>query len=173
MKFTRSMVLVSNDAESLRKGAGEIFRNFQQELEAYGLKDEISLAQFTDGGRSDSLPMVMIYPEASAYGPIRPEDVKRIVEEHLYKGRVVEDLVAPVKELSGRIGWLKARKGALPMEKRIVLRRAGRIDPENIEEYIARDGYAAAIGHLEQALRPGGPVGAIARIDRFKRMHSF
>jgi NADP-reducing hydrogenase subunit HndC len=137
------MVLVSNDPASMRKGASEVYHNFQQELAAYGLSDEISLTQFTDGGRADSLPLVIVYPEASAYGPVAPGDVKRIVEEHLYKGRVVEDLLAPVKELSGRIGWLKARKGTLPMEKRIVLRRAGRIDPENIEDYIAEEGYQA------------------------------
>jgi len=143
MNFTRSMVLVSNDPESVRKGAGEVFSCFQKELAAYGLSEEIALSQFTDGGRADALPLVIIYPEASAYGPVSAQDVKRIVEEHLYKGRIVEDLLAPVKELSGRIGWLKARKGALPMEKRIVLRRAGKIDPENIEDYIADEGYQA------------------------------
>jgi NADP-reducing hydrogenase subunit HndC len=143
MKFTRSMVLVSSDPESLRRGAGEVYRNFAKELATYDLSEEITLSQFTDGGREDALPLVIIYPEASAYGPVSPADVARIVEEHLYKGRVVEDLLAPVKELSGRIGWLRARKGTLPMEKRIVLRRAGRIDPESIEDYIADDGYQA------------------------------
>lgn len=143
MKFTRSMVLVSSDPESLRRGAGEVYRNFAKELAAHDLSEEITLSQFTDGGREDALPLVIIYPEASAYGPVSPADVARIVEEHLYKGRVVEDLLAPVKELSGRIGWLRARKGTLPMEKRIVLRRAGRIDPESIEDYIAEDGYQA------------------------------
>jgi NADP-reducing hydrogenase subunit HndC len=143
MKFNRSMVLVSNDPKSMRKGAAEIYSRFQAELEAYGLSDEIALSQFTNSGREDALPLVIIYPEASAYGPVTVEDVKRIVEEHLYKGRVVEDLLAPVKELSGRIGWLKARKGTMPMEQRIVTRRAGRIDPENIEDYIADEGYQA------------------------------
>ena len=143
MKFTRSMVLVSNDPESIRRGSAEVYQQFQHDLAQAGLSDEVSLAQFTDGGREDALPLVIIYPEASAYGPVSPADVARIVEEHLYKGRVVADLLAPVKELSGRIGWLKARKGALPMEKRIVLRRAGRIDPENIEEYIVEEGYQA------------------------------
>lgn len=143
MNFTRSMVLVSNDPASMRKGAAEVYSRFQQELAAFGLGAEVSLSQFTDGGREDALPLVIIYPEASAYGPVTADDVKRIVEEHLYKGRVVEELLAPVKELSGRIGWLKARKGSMPMEKRIVLRRAGRIDPESIEEYIADEGYQA------------------------------
>ncbi len=143
MKFTRSMVLVSNDAESMRLGAAEVFENFQKELAAFGLTDEIALSQIADSGREDILPMVVVYPEAAVYGPVKPEDVKRIVEEHLYKGRIAEELLAPVKELTGRVGWIKSRKGALPMEKRIVLRRAGRIDPENIDDYIAEDGYQA------------------------------
>ena len=143
MKFTRSMVLVSNDPESMRKGAAEVYSRFQEELAAFGLSEEISLAQIAGVEREDALPMVVIYPEASAYGPVSAKDVKRIVEEHLYKGRIVEDLLVPVKELSGAIGWLKARKGTMPMEKRIVLRRAGRIDPENIEDYITEDGYQA------------------------------
>ncbi|HTX91610.1 MAG TPA: NADH-quinone oxidoreductase subunit NuoF [Anaerolineales bacterium] len=143
MKFNRSMVLVSNDPESLRRGAEEVFENFQRELAAFDLTDEVALSQIAEAGRPDILPMVVVYPEASVYGPVAAVDVKRIVEEHLYKGRAVEDLLAPVKELSGRVSWLKARKGAQPMEKRIVLRRAGRIDPESIEEYIADDGYQA------------------------------
>ncbi len=143
MKFHRSMVLVSMDADSLRKDAGAVYERFQQELSAFGLNDEIALSQIVEVGRHDILPMVIVYPEACAYGPVSSDDARRIVEEHLYKGRVVEDLLAPVKELSGRIGWLKSRKGAAPMEKRIVTRRAGRIDPENIEEYISEEGYQA------------------------------
>ena len=143
MKFTRSMVLVSNDPESMRRGAAEIFQSFHDELAAADLSEEVALSQIADSGRTDILPMVIIYPEASVYGPVKPEDVKRIVEEHLLKGRVVEDLLAPVRELTGRVSWLKARKGATPMEKRIVLRRAGRIDPESIEDAIAEDGYQA------------------------------
>ena len=143
MIFTRSMVLVSNDPESMRRGAAAIFQAFHDELAAAGLSNEVALSQISDSGRSDILPMVIIYPEASVYGPVKVEDVKRIVDEHLFKGRVVDDLLAPVRELSGRVGWLKTRKGTQPMEKRIVLQRAGRIDPESIEEYIAEDGYQA------------------------------
>lgn len=143
MKFKRSMVLVSNDPQSVRLGANAVFSQFQKELAAFELTDEVALSQFSDSERSDALPMVIIYPEASAYGPVSASDVRRIVEEHLYKGRVVQDLLAPVKELSGRVRWLEGRKGTLPLEHRIVTRRVGRIDPENIEEYIAEDGYQA------------------------------
>lgn len=150
MKFSRSMVLVSNDPDSLRNGALEVYQCFAEKLAEFGLSEEVTLAQITDAGRHDALPLVIVYPEATAYGPVTVKDVGRIVEEHLYKGRVAEELLAPVRELSGRVGWLKARKGASPMEKKIVTRRTGRIDPENIEEYIAEDGYQALAKALSQ-----------------------
>ncbi|MBN1305994.1 MAG: NADH-quinone oxidoreductase subunit NuoF [Anaerolineales bacterium] len=143
MNFSRSMVLVSSDPESVRRGADEIYALFEKEIAARDMEGEISISRLTDTGRPDAAPIVVIYPEAVVYGPVNAENVKEIVEEHLYKGRVAEHLLAPTRELSGRIGWLKTRKGTLPAEKRIVLRRAGRIDPENIEEYIAEDGYQA------------------------------
>jgi NADP-reducing hydrogenase subunit HndC len=162
MKFTRSMVLISNDPESARRGATQIYERFQEEINRLGLADEIALATISDVDRHDALPLVIVYPEASAYGPVTVNDVQRIAEEHLYKGRVVEDLLAPVRELSGRIGWLKARKGALPMEKRIVARRAGRIDPESIEDYIGEDGYEA----LTKALTTMTPAQVIDTLQK-------
>jgi NADP-reducing hydrogenase subunit HndC len=139
----RSMVLVSNDLSSQQHNSQEVFRRIEAELRTFGLSEEIHLSTLTDVGRSDVLPLVIVYPDAVIYGPVQPEDVHRLVEEHLYKGRIVEELLAPKRELSGRIAWLHARKGTLPAEQRIVLERAGLIDPENIEDYIAHDGYAA------------------------------
>ncbi len=143
MKFSRSMVLVSNDPDSQQLGAQEVYRRFEKKLLELGLEEEVTLSKIAGVGRHDAIPLVIVYPEAVAYGPVTVEDVDRIVEEHLYKGRIAEELLAPVKELSGRVSWLKARKGASPMEKKIVTRRVGRIDPENIEDYIAEDGYQA------------------------------
>ncbi len=141
MKTVRSMVLVSYDPVSQLHGAQEILHQLQSEIEAFGLADEISVTTVTDIGRHDSVPIVIVYPEAVVYGPVRTSQVHRLVEEHLYKGRVVEEFLAPVRELTGQIAWLRARKGALPAEKRIVLERAGLIDPENIDDYIVHDGY--------------------------------
>jgi len=137
------MVLVSSDVASLELGAKEIYQEFQQEIQSFGLKDEISLTMVGDIGRHDAVPLVIIYPEAVIYGPVSKESVHTIVEEHLYKGRIAVGLQAPVRELSGRIAWLSARKGTLPAEQRIVLERAGLIDPDSIDEYIVHDGYTA------------------------------
>ncbi len=161
MKTIRSMVLISSDPQSMQRGAYRLQEALQQEIEAYGLSDEISLAMAGDLGRHDALPMVVVYPEAVVYGPVRPEDAHLLVEEHLYKGRVVESMLAPVRELSGSIAWLRARKGAMPAEQRIVLQRAGKIDPESIEEYILNEGYEA----LAKVLTEMTPQQVIAELD--------
>ncbi|HNR46470.1 MAG TPA: NADH-quinone oxidoreductase subunit NuoF [Anaerolineaceae bacterium] len=143
MKAVRSMVLVSSDPKSLERGAQQVFQRLQEEIKAFGLENEVSLSMVGDVGRHDAVPMVIVYPEAVIYGPVKPEDVHFLVEEHLYKGRVAAPLQASVRELSGKIAWLQARKGTLPAEQRIVLERAGVIDPTSIEDYIVHDGYAA------------------------------
>lgn len=162
MKTIRSMLLVSSDPPSLLKGAGEILTRFHQELAAYNLQDEISVTTITDIGRHDAIPMVIVYPEAIVYGSITPDQVHHIVEEHLYKGRIVEEYLAPKRELSGNIAWLRARKDTMPAEQRIILQRAGIIDPESIEDYIINDGYQA----IAKALTEMTPADVIAEIDR-------
>jgi len=87
------------------------------------------------------------------YGPVKPTDAHYLVEEHLYKGRIAQDLLAPARELSGRIAWLRRRKGAMVAEQRIVLERAGRIDPESIDEYISNNGYEA-LGKVLTQMKP-------------------
>ena len=147
------MVLVSADPFSMQIGAGQVFETLIKEIESYGLQDEVSATTVTDLGRHDSLPMVVVFPEAVIYGPVKAENVHRLVEEHLYKGRIVEELLAPVREITGRIAWLHARKGTLPAEQRIILERAGLIDPESIDDYILHDGYTA-LGKAVTSMTP-------------------
>ena len=143
MNLKRAMVLVSDDKTSLQRGAQAIFQRFQAEIAALRMEEEVALSYISDVGRNDIVPLVTIYPEAVVYGPVNTQDVARIVEEHLFKGRVVNDLLAPKRELTGKLAWLKARQGSMPAEHRIVLKRSGLIDPEEIEEYIIHDGYQA------------------------------
>jgi NADP-reducing hydrogenase subunit HndC len=162
MKMVRSMVLVSSDPLSIERGANTVFQQLQDEIKAFGLQDEISLSMVGDVGRHDALPMVIVYPEAVVYGPVTGSDVHHLVEEHLYKGRVAADLQASVRELSGRIAWLQARKGTLPAEQRIVLRRAGVIDPTSLEDYIIHDGYLA-LGKVLSELTPAQLIDEIKK----------
>jgi NADP-reducing hydrogenase subunit HndC len=143
MKAIRSMVLVSSDPVSIEQGANDVYKALQKEIKAFGLENEISLTMVGDVGRNDASPLVIVYPDAVIYGPVKESDVHFLVEEHLYKGRIAAGLQAPVRELSGKIAWLTSRKGTLPAEQRIVLERAGVIDPDSIDDYIIHDGYQA------------------------------
>ena len=139
----RARVLVSGDPLSLARGADVVKLALETELAYYGLEQEIAVEYMGQTGREDVLPLIAVYPEGTLYGPVRPEDVPYLVEEHLYKGRVVSHLLAPPDFLPGKIAHLPGREGAMYAQQRVVLRRAGSIDPQNIEEYIADDGYFA------------------------------
>jgi NADP-reducing hydrogenase subunit HndC len=155
----RSLVLVSNDPESKLKGSEAIFDAFTHHLQRFGLEEEISVSFANDIGQSNASPLVIIYPEAVIYGPISPSDVPHLVEEHLYKGRIVEEKRAPAKALSGRIAWLAARKGTLPAENRIVLKNVGLIDPDSIEQYLGNEGYVGLATAL--SMSPDEVIAAI------------
>ena len=150
----RAHVMVSGDPLSLTRGAEAIKLALEAELAFHGLEDEVHVSYIGQTGRRDVLPFVIVYPEGTLYGPLRVEDVAFLVEEHLYKGRVAETLLAPPDVLSGVIARLPRREGILYGQQRVVLRRAGIIDPKNIEEYIAYDGYfglAKALSEMKPA----------------------
>ena len=160
MKTKRSMVLVSNDPHSVENGANEVFEQFSKEIASFDLSDEISLSKISTIHRSDVSPVVIVYPEAVIYGPVKPGDVHHLVEEHLFKGRIASDMQVPAKELSGTIAWLSARQGTMPAEQRIVLERAGRIDPDSIEDYVIHDGYVA-LGKTLTEMQPDDVISAL------------
>ncbi len=143
MNAFRSMVLISSDPKSMQKGAQQVFDLFQKEIKDFGLEKEISLQMVEDIGKHESVPMVIVYPDAVVYGPVKTENVHNLVKEHLSKGHVLTELQAPQNEISGKIAWISTRKGALPAEQRIVLENVGVINPESIDDYIAHDGYKA------------------------------
>jgi NADP-reducing hydrogenase subunit HndC len=162
MKAIRSMVLVSSDPGSIAKGSQEIYDRFQAEMKSFNIDDEISISMVGDIDRKDVSPLAIVYPEAVVYGPLSVEDVPYIVEEHLYKGRIATRYQAPAKELTGKIAWVSARKGSLPAENRIVLRRVGIIDPGDIDEFIIHDGYSA----LGKVLGEMTPAEVISEIEK-------
>lgn len=162
MKHTRAMVLVSGDPLSLERGAMDVYNRLQDEIKAFGIDQEVNVTLVPELGRHDAAPLVVVYPEAVIYGPVKPENVHYLVEEHLYKGRVAAELQASVKELSGKIAWLTARKGTLPAEQRIVLERAGLIDPTSVEDYIVHDGYQA-LGKVLAEMKPADVIDLVSK----------
>jgi len=139
MAFYRSHVLVSVDPECLAKGAHEVIDALNDELIAQGLLDEVQVLETSRIGDPYRLgPDMLVYPENIHYANLGVDDIPYLVEEHFLKGRVVEKFRAQEKAVSDE--ELGAPK---PKEVRIVLRNCGRIDPHNIEDYIAEDGYQA------------------------------
>jgi NADP-reducing hydrogenase subunit HndC len=160
MKAIRSMVLVSGDEESMKHRALDVFNAIQQQLTAFGLEEEITVSMVNDVSKPGLDPLVLVYPDAVIYGSVTTDDIPHLVEEHLYKGRVVEEKQISPYDLTGRVAWLTARKGTLPAENRIVLKNVGLIDPENVEDYILHSGYEA----LGKVLREMTPEETIAEL---------
>ena len=162
MKTKRAMMLVSTDPESMRLGASELLKSLKEALEAYQLQDAVDIAEIQDIERTNILPIVVVYPEAAVYGPVKPSDARYLVEEHLCKGRIAEDLLAPLKQLTGQVGSLRTHKGYNPAEQRIVLERVGRIDPENIEDAINHNGYKT-LGKVLTEMTPEQVIDTVER----------
>lgn len=138
MKYYRSHVLVCVDPDCVKRGAHDIIDAFQDELVAQGLIDEVQVLETSRiGGCSDG-PEMMVYPEGVHYSGMCPDDIPYLVEEHFLKGRVAKKFEIPVEtSVDEELSAPTAK------EKRVVLRNCGVIDPENIEDYIAEDGYQA------------------------------
>ena len=162
MKVLRSMVLVSADDNSLARGAQDVFRAFLDEIDDFGLSNQVAVTTIRDAGIQADTPLVIVYPDAAVYGPVTVTDVHTIVEEHLSKGNIVPSLLAMMHGPIPEIAWTRERQGALPVQKRIVLERAGIVNPESIDDYIVYDGFQA----LAKALTQMTPAEVIAEVDK-------
>ena len=140
----RSHVLICGGTGCTSGGSQAIADGLKVELERLGLQDEVQVIRTGCFGLCAMGPIMIVYPEGTYYSRVKPTDVKEIAEEHFLKGRIVERLVH--KEEAGQkledvpaLGETNFYK----TQKRVALRNCGVINPENIEEYIAMDGYAA------------------------------
>jgi NADH:ubiquinone oxidoreductase subunit F (NADH-binding)/(2Fe-2S) ferredoxin len=116
--------------------------NLRDELEAKGLMDSVQVIMTGCFGFCEKGPIVKVMPDNTIYVQVKPEDAQTIVEEHVIKGRKVTRLLykdpvtkEPISDSKHMVFFKK--------QLRIVLRNCGFINPENIDEYIARDGYQA------------------------------
>ncbi len=141
MNFERSQVLLCAGAACISSGALRVKEAFLREMQKNGLEGEIRLVETGCVGPCNLGPLAIVYPEGVFYQKLTPEDAKDIVMEHLLKGRVVERLLyQPPQEERKKFLREIAFFGK---QKKIALQNCGFIDPLNIEEYIARDGYMA------------------------------
>ncbi len=139
----RSNVMVCGGTGCTSSGSDAIARAFEEEIRAVGLEKEVRVVRTGCFGLCALGPVVVIYPEGTFYSMVKEEHVKEIVDEHLLKGRPVTKYL--YSETVAEDGSVKALDDTPFYRKqlRIALRNCGRIDPENIEEYIAFDGYRA------------------------------
>ncbi|NMC16619.1 MAG: NADH-quinone oxidoreductase subunit NuoF [Chloroflexi bacterium] len=139
MAFYRSTVLVSVDPVCVEKGAYELIDTLNDELIKQGLIDEVRILETTRLGDPQKLgPDIIVYPEGTHYTNLTYYDIPRLVEEHFIKGRILKQYAAKMQDAIDE--ELSAPKSK---EVRVVLRNVGVIDPRNIEDYIANDGYQA------------------------------
>ncbi|MDA3910184.1 MAG: NADH-quinone oxidoreductase subunit NuoF [Bacteroidales bacterium] len=119
-----------------------ILDNLKTELETKGLSDEIQVIQTGCFGFCEKGPIVKIMPDNTFYVEVTPEDVKEIIDEHIIKGRRVNRLLYVNPDNQEHIADSK-HMGFYKKQLRIALRNCGFIDPENIDEAIAKDAYQA------------------------------
>ena len=162
MEFYRSQVLVCTGTGCTSSNSKEIIKVFEDEIKNNGLEKEVKVVHTGCFGLCENGPVVIIYPEGAFYSHIKVSDVPRIVSEHLIKGRIVKELLYSHSiDEENNIRSLDD-VGFYRKQKRIALRNCGVINPENIDEYIAFDGYKA----LEKGLTEyKGDEGRDAIID--------
>ncbi len=132
----------------------KIFDNFNECLKKYGLEDEVKVVKTGCFGLCQKGPIVAIYPDKVFYCHVTPEDVEKIVSEHLYKGRVVKELELSDEDMETHEKILDIDKIKFyEKQQRIALRNCGKINPEDISEYIAMDGYEA-LGKVLSSMTP-------------------
>ncbi|MGP1515620.1 MAG: NADH-ubiquinone oxidoreductase-F iron-sulfur binding region domain-containing protein [Bacteroidales bacterium] len=122
--------------------SNQIMKNLKDNLVDKGLENDVQVILTGCFGFCEKGPIVKIMPDNTFYTEVKPEDAKEIIEEHIIKGRKVNRLLYCDPETKEHIADSK-HMGFYKKQLRIALRNCGFIDPENIEEYIANDGYEA------------------------------
>ncbi len=143
----KNFMLVCGGTGCESSKSDEIYRNLIKEAELQGVKDDVQVVKTGCFGFCEKGPIVKVLPSESFYVEVKPEDAREIIAEQVIKGREVKRLL--YKKSQQTADNIKVQDIEFYQKQfRIVLRNCGVINPENIEEYIARDGYVA----LEKAL---------------------
>ncbi|MCT4620826.1 MAG: NADH-quinone oxidoreductase subunit NuoF [Marinisporobacter sp.] len=142
MEFYRAHVLICGGTGCTSSGSQTLIETFHEELEKNHLEKEVKIIKTGCFGLCEAGPIVIVYPEGAFYSHVKIEDVKRITEEHLLKGRIVKDLLFKEAVQEDQIRSIN-EVDFYKKQKRVALKNCGVINPEDIKEYIAFDGYKA------------------------------
>ncbi len=145
----RSHVLVCGGTGCTSSHSGELIDALNANIKEKGLEEEIQVVRTGCFGLCALGPIMIVYPEGCFYSEVKVEDIPEIVEEHLLKGRIVKRLLYSETVTEEEVKPLN-ETNFYKKQHRVALRNCGVIDPENIEEYIAYDGYQALAKALTQ-----------------------
>ena len=135
-------VLVCGGTGCMSSSSKEIIEKFKIHIKKAGMQEQVQIIGTGCFGFCEKGPIVKMIPDNTFYVQVKPEDVEEIVNEHLVKGIKVERLLYVNPLTHERVSDAK-HMHFYQKQMRVALRNCGLIDPENIEEYIARDGYGA------------------------------
>ncbi len=135
--------------------------NLKTEIQKQGLDDFAQVVRTGCFGFCEKGPIVKIIPDNTFYTQVKPSDAREIIEEHIVKGRQVERLLYMDPEKKVRVNDAKSMN-FYKKQIRIALRNCGIIDPENIDEYIARGGYEA-LGKVLTSMTPDEAIAVVKK----------
>ena len=157
----RSHVLICGGTGCTSSGSVKIMEAMNTEIAAMGLAEEVKVVGTGCFGLCALGPIMIVYPEGTFYSNVKLEDVHEIVEEHLLKGRIVDRLVYHEEKAEDVSKAMSLSETTFyKKQKRVALRNCGVINPENIDEYIAMDGYRA-LGKVLTEMTPDDVIQTI------------
>ncbi|HXR45871.1 MAG TPA: NADH-quinone oxidoreductase subunit NuoF [Candidatus Limnocylindrales bacterium] len=148
----RAHILVCAGAGCISCGGHALKDVLATELKKRGLDEEIKIVETGCMGPCDLGPVMLVHPEGTFYQRVTALEVPRLVEEHFIKGRLYTKLL-PKDDVTANVVTTQRDFSFFAKQEKIVLENCGLIDSENIEEYIARDGYAA-LGKVLTSMKP-------------------
>ncbi|MDR2091066.1 MAG: NADH-quinone oxidoreductase subunit NuoF [Clostridiales bacterium] len=155
----RNHILVCGGTGCTSGKSREILEKFHRLIEENGLGGDVQAIMTGCFGLCALGPVVVVYPEGAFYSQVKESDVDEIVSEHIVKGRIVKRLLYSETVKEGEISSLN-ETGFYKRQMRLALKNCGVINPENIDEYIAYDGYAALAKVLTE-MTPQGVIDVI------------
>ena len=152
-------ILVCNGTGCTSSKSPQILENFKRLVKENNLTN-VRVIKTGCFGLCAKGPIVIIRPEDTFYAMVKPEDCEEIIKSHIMEGKVVERLLC--KDIDGKKVMKLDELNFYKKQKRIALKNCGVINPEDIDEYIAFDGYRA----LARVLREMSPDEVIEIVDK-------
>ena len=137
----KNFILVCGGTACESSKGDEIFKALLKSAQKHGVNDDVQIIKTGCFGFCEKGPIVKVLPEEAFYVEVAPEDAEEIIAETIVKGRLVDRLI--YKDINNEKSADSDKIKFYQKQYRVVLRNCGLINPEDIEEYIARDGYLA------------------------------